>query len=354
MITYKDGRAAGAAPDRYIEICVDTAKVIDNWRGSLFSFEWLDKLGHVKPIEALRDQDQERYKAVMAAYEDGTPLEKPVLGIGLHDTLEIGSGKAVLLTLAALGVGEMPVHILRSNERDFKDFIVSGMAGKGKREESGNVLFYILIAVVLLAALSFAVSQDGRGSVETLSKDRARLAATDVLSYADTVGKAVGQLRLRGYSMEQISFENNIVAGYINANCTDDGCKVFHPEGGALTWISPPDDANDDTNWVITDDMEVENIGRTCGADGCEDLTLQLLGVDAAVCQQINDMLDVAAPGTLPVNPDNSAGLFTGTYAYVDTIGDVAGSAKLAGLKAGCFTSTADSHNVFYKVLLAR
>lgn len=220
--------------------------------------------------------------------------------------------------------------------------------------ESGNALFIILIAVALMAALSFAVSQGGRGNVEAISAERARLAATDMLSYADTVGKAVGQLRLRGYSAEQISFENNVVAGYTNANCSDDLCKVFAPDGGALTWTAPPADANDGSDWRITPDMEVEDVGQTCAANGCEELTLQLLDVDDSVCEQLNDLLGITAPTTLAVNPDNSASLFTGSYAYVDTIGDVTGSAKLAGLRAGCFTSTADAHNVFYKVLITR
>ena len=42
--------------------------------------------------------------------------------IGMMDNVEIGVGRAELLTLAAAGIETMPVHIPKSSESDFKPF----------------------------------------------------------------------------------------------------------------------------------------------------------------------------------------------------------------------------------------
>jgi hypothetical protein len=108
----------------YLDVVVDVAAVLKSWQLSVFSFEWLDADGAVKPIEALKEQDQQRRKDVEAVIEAGGEIEKPVLGIGIQDNVEIGSGKAAFLVLAAQGANAIPVHIPQSNEKDFKAFIV--------------------------------------------------------------------------------------------------------------------------------------------------------------------------------------------------------------------------------------
>lgn len=76
-----------------------------------------------KELQNLKQTDQEKRQIVEAALNAGTPIEKPVLGIGIQDNVEIGSGKAVICTLAAHGITTIPAHIPRSNENDFKEFM---------------------------------------------------------------------------------------------------------------------------------------------------------------------------------------------------------------------------------------
>ena len=74
--------------------------------------------------------------------------------------------------------------------------------------ESGNVLFYILIAVALLAALSYTVAQSTRGNVGQLSAERARLYATEIIENANVMSSAVSQLRLRGVDLDELCFDH--------------------------------------------------------------------------------------------------------------------------------------------------
>jgi hypothetical protein len=69
--------------------------------------------------------------------------------------------------------------------------------------QSGNVLFYILFAIALLAGLTFAVNRGGQVSTATLSADQARVAASEILDYAGAVSGAVTKLKLRGCTETQ-------------------------------------------------------------------------------------------------------------------------------------------------------
>ena len=122
-LTFKDSKSATARPDFYMDVKLDVQKLLKSWQLSVFSFEWIEKDGKIKAYDALKDSDQEKQKAVLEALQNQEPLEKPVLGIGIQDNVEIGSGKAMLCTLAGKGVTTIPAHIPKSNESDFKAFL---------------------------------------------------------------------------------------------------------------------------------------------------------------------------------------------------------------------------------------
>ncbi len=121
-INYADNAVIKDRAQNYATLTVDSAKILESWRDSLFSHEWLTPDGNVRPPEKLNEKDRERRQDVEAAISTGAPLEKPVLGIGMMDNVEIGAGKAVFLTLAANGVSIIPVHVPKAHAEDFKAF----------------------------------------------------------------------------------------------------------------------------------------------------------------------------------------------------------------------------------------
>jgi hypothetical protein len=124
-ITFIDNPAAGHGQSAYISVTVDTALVFESWRSSLFSFEWLNANGSIKNLDQLPAHEQPKRKTVEDKIREHAPLEKPVLGIGIMDNIEIGAGRAEFLTLMAYGARKIPVHIPKSCESDFKAFIVA-------------------------------------------------------------------------------------------------------------------------------------------------------------------------------------------------------------------------------------
>lgn len=112
-----------AAKDTFITVTVNVQATLESWRESIFSFQWMTAEGDIKPLEELAEDEQPKRQAVEQQLKNGQMIEKPILGIGMQDNVEIGSGRAEFLTLAAHGLKTMPVHIPKSNEDDFKDFL---------------------------------------------------------------------------------------------------------------------------------------------------------------------------------------------------------------------------------------
>ena len=108
--------------DRYLSVIVHTGVVLESWRHSLYSFEWLKPDGTIKSIDELPEHEKPKREAIEQKIKSGKAIERPVLGIGIMDNVEIGLGRAEFLTLAAHGVERIAVHILKSNESDFKLF----------------------------------------------------------------------------------------------------------------------------------------------------------------------------------------------------------------------------------------
>lgn len=122
-ITFTDNPAALGRKDHYAPVEVDAAKIIKSWRLSLFSYEWLLPDGRIKSAAELPDRERERRLEVEDRLARGLPLERPVLGIGLLENIEIGSGRATFLTLAALGARTVPVHVPKPDMEEFAAFL---------------------------------------------------------------------------------------------------------------------------------------------------------------------------------------------------------------------------------------
>ena len=109
--------------DKFTLMEVNLSKTIKAWQESVFSFEWLNPNGKIKAVNDLSDSYAKQYQDVKKLYEHNKALERPILGFGIMDNVEIGSRKDVLLTLHTLGVAKLEVHIPKSCIKDFEKFM---------------------------------------------------------------------------------------------------------------------------------------------------------------------------------------------------------------------------------------
>lgn len=241
------------------------------------------------------------------------------------------------------------------------------------RDQSGNVLFYILIAVALLAALSYTVAQTNRGGAQSIGKERAGIVSSEIIEYAQIVGNAVSQLRLRGVKDTQISFENEKVTGYENANCVEDGCKIYNLNGGGISYSAPKEE------WLDSKYSEeprygelyfnASAMGLAKGSDTKDDLIMFVPYLKKSICIAINKALGVHLNSddtpSEKNGPFETSAKFNGFYNDVSDFyvaGDnTSGQDELfSSYSAGCTKSSgmgaapaAGSYH-FFKVLIAR
>jgi len=109
--------------DKYLNIIVDLDKVIQSWRQSLFSFEWFLPDGRMRKPDEMNEKERIKYEYTLKKLKDNETLTMPILGIGVLDNIEIGSGRENILTIYSQNIKTMPVHIPKSVEKEFSSFI---------------------------------------------------------------------------------------------------------------------------------------------------------------------------------------------------------------------------------------
>lgn len=116
-----DHPALSEKADQYALIRVDTAAVLRSWRGSLFAHRWLDADGTLKVPRALGEEERKARLHVEEDIAAGKALRRPLLGIGILETVEFCMGAAEFLVLADRGVDALEVHIRAGQQKDFQN-----------------------------------------------------------------------------------------------------------------------------------------------------------------------------------------------------------------------------------------
>lgn len=221
-----------------------------------------------------------------------------------------------------------------------------------KNSQEGSVLFYILLAVLLFAALSFTVSNMMRSGADPGAEKKA-LIADEIMSYARTVRQAVQVLRVTNECGDaQFSFERSPFDGsdsdYVNAAAPlDFTCHVFHPKGGGVGYQT----ASTGNDWFFTSEFYIDDVGSG------ESEISAVLRVERDVCLQINKKLNIEGADLSNYQDDGSGaggelsafdGAFTGSGEVLEAV--------YKGKMTGCYKSvnTSAEEYSFYQVLLAR
>lgn len=218
-------------------------------------------------------------------------------------------------------------------------------------------MFYILIAIGLLAALSYAIAQGSRTSATALTQDRSELLASQIIEYGDVLSKSVAQMRLRGTGIADLRFSHPDLDAAYGTYGDDPDNEVFHPNGGGVNYQSLPADITATPDWIFTAQNPVQDVGLTCTNSSCSELLAVAVGINESVCVAINELISVAnVSGAPPADGAVSTDtLFAGAFAYGnEIIGDGDGSigaSNMSGQTAACILDDTAGENIFYQVL---
>lgn len=207
---------------------------------------------------------------------------------------------------------------------------------KYRQSESGNALWFILIAIVLIGLLTAVLSRSGSNVDQTGGVEQQRIKISQMLRYVKGVEAAIQTMKMNGVSESDLSFTDDRSD---NANCTSNACMVFHVEGGGLTEQAPPSGiSTSGADWKYVATNNVLNIGTNAA-----DLILVLQDINDSYCTQINRVLGVTQ-GADDTTVDFTD--FNGSYTNTQTIDNSGGHS------AGCQIS--GGANFFYQVLVVR
>ena len=228
-------------------------------------------------------------------------------------------------------------------------------------DNKGNALFLILIAVALFAALSYAVTQSGRGG-GSVDRETAALSASQAVQFVSSLEQAVTRMKITsGCADTDFNFDDAALTGYNNTTApSDESCDLFSAAGGGLTYQSPPAGLNDGSEWVFTGMTNVLGVGTDGETDpATHELIAMLFNVTPEACREINSRVGLGNTIIIDRNAIDETP-FVGTYTNVDSIAGPTASTTcsaqpLCGYYNACFQeSNVGQRIVYYHVLLAR
>lgn len=122
-VRFVDNPSIRGRAENFTIVTVSVPAVLESWRESLFSHEWLWPDGRIRGVYDMPERERLKRIHTEAAILAGDPLPRPVLGIGISDNVEIGAAREVFLSLAAQGVDKVEAHIPKSNLADLRPFL---------------------------------------------------------------------------------------------------------------------------------------------------------------------------------------------------------------------------------------
>lgn len=158
------------------------------------------------------------------------------------------------------------------------------------KQERGNALFLILIAVALFAALSYAVTTSGRGS-GNIDREQALIAASQVTQFPAAIRTAVTRMVITGTLATAVDFTTTPSAS--------DTADVFGAAGGGVVQQDVPANVGGSApawNYLHanhgTDGWYIAGIGTDATTSG-RDVIVALSDISNAVCGTINRGLGI-------------------------------------------------------------
>jgi hypothetical protein len=164
--------------------------------------------------------------------------------------------------------------------------------------QSGNVFLYVLIAVILFGALTYALSQSAQqgDSVSELDQGRVNVAVNSILAYAGSAQNAINNMDISGSDADELDFIRPDDAAFDTAPNLH---KIFHPDGGGLNLKSLPADSLGD---AVTSPANGFYLGRFNNVEWTptttNDVIFAAYGLNRATCAALNQK--ITGSSTIP------------------------------------------------------
>lgn len=176
-------------------------------------------------------------------------------------------------------------------------------------KQSGNLLFLILLAVVLFAALSYAVTSSIRGDGKNSAKENNKLLVSQLLQNLTLMTNTITRWTMvNGWEISEIDMRGENFGGSIGniPGCTTNNCNLFHPAGGgiepniSIDYLQPTASSCSITGNEIVPSVFIAGV-KGLGSDYGEVLIVYNC-IDFEICDDINKALGIWNDGDAYIN----------------------------------------------------
>ena len=171
-------------------------------------------------------------------------------------------------------------------------------------QQAGSILFMILLAIIVFAALSYAVTQNFRGGGKDASSEDLRATASAIIQYGALLESTVSRTRLVNNIPEWgLDFDDGPGPSVATANssCSNTNCRIFKQPGrdGLIQSLKFGEEIIDprwrtqypalgggsgSVNYFLM--VQVQNVGTAL-----PDLIITVSGLSPQLCSAVNDIL---------------------------------------------------------------
>lgn len=222
------------------------------------------------------------------------------------------------------------------------------------QNNTGNALFLILIAVALFGALSYAITQSGRGG-GSITKEQALIDSAVSNNQQAAIQAALMRMSMAGCADTEISFWNDSNGDgsetnadtYYNSNSpTNKSCHVYHTDGAGVTHLGVSQTYGQPQTGNSISEYYSGSLNYSNTESTAPDLSLYVRYVNDDFCRQVN--IDNGLGSTLSVGGGSCVpGRFGGTYSLAGCSDNQVGPNHE-------FCTQQFGVNTYYKLLISR
>ena len=224
--------------------------------------------------------------------------------------------------------------------------------------QSGNVIFFILLGILLLGLLTAALRSSGiEGS--KIDNETMAISISRMKDQANAIERGVAFIIQNGASESDIRFSHaSAPSEYGTDPNIGAAFQIFSKAGGGVEYLPPPPGVNDGSDWEFYANTHLPQVGTAL-----PELVAVLPNLTAQACTMINSQAGYTGTPTDDGGNALSAGClystgtlrFGSTGTYSDPAGNTTNEASFSIKPAtqGCVTCS-DGSRHYFRVLLAR
>lgn len=238
-------------------------------------------------------------------------------------------------------------------------YILNPSAPHPEQQQSGNVIFFILLAILLLGLLTAALRSNGiEGS--QIDAETTAINVSRMKDQANAFERGIAFIMQNDASETDIRFAHaDAPADYGNDPTVNAQFQIFSRAGGGAEYLPPPSGVNDGSGWEFYGNTHMPQVGTAL-----PELLAVLPHITADACTLINRQAGYTGTPTDTGGSAQSAGCvysdssarFSSSGIYSDPASNTTDEATFSIKPAtqACVTCSGDGSRHFVRVLLAR